>query len=88
MGHACRIARRGLTERYPIAGVKNPGGLATEPFGDELRDDAAVSPDQIAQLAHSFWEARGRIGGSAVEDWLRAERDLRGLSCEIFGGER
>jgi len=38
----------------------------------------AVSPDQdtIARLAHSFWEARGCMGGSPEEDWLRAEREL------------
>jgi hypothetical protein len=27
-------------------------------------------------LAYSYWEARGRAGGSALEDWLRAEREL------------
>ncbi len=31
---------------------------------------------EIAELAYSFWEARGRQHGSAVEDWLRAERLL------------
>jgi hypothetical protein len=38
---------------------------------------AAPSHDQIAALAYSFWEARGRQGGSQLEDWLRAERELR-----------
>ena len=33
---------------------------------------------QIAELAYAFWEARGRTGGSAVEDWLRAENELIG----------
>ena len=32
---------------------------------------------QIAELAYSYWEARGRQGGSAAEDWLRAERELK-----------
>jgi hypothetical protein len=27
-------------------------------------------------LAYAYWEARGCQGGSAVEDWLRAEREL------------
>jgi hypothetical protein len=36
-----------------------------------------VSKEEIAQLAYSYWEARGRPHGSAAEDWLRAERDLR-----------
>ena len=33
--------------------------------------------DEIARLAYSYWEARGRQGGAAWEDWLRAERELR-----------
>ncbi len=32
--------------------------------------------DEIARLAYSYWEARGGSGGSALEDWLRAEREL------------
>ena len=33
--------------------------------------------DEIAQLAYSYWEARGYQGGSSEEDWLRAEQELR-----------
>lgn len=38
----------------------------------------APSPtlDEIAQLAYSYWEARGYQGGSSEEDWLRAEQEL------------
>ena len=32
--------------------------------------------DEIAQLALSLYEARGRQGGHEVEDWLRAEQEL------------
>jgi len=32
---------------------------------------------EIAELAYALWEARGRQHGAAVEDWLRAERELR-----------
>ena len=38
----------------------------------------APSPDEIARLAYSYWEARGYAGGSSEEDWLRAEMELRG----------
>lgn len=39
----------------------------------------ALEPDvdQIARLAYSYWEARGGEGGSAEDDWFRAERELR-----------
>jgi hypothetical protein len=34
--------------------------------------------DEIAQLAYSYWEARGYQGGSSEDDWLRAEQELSG----------
>jgi hypothetical protein len=38
---------------------------------------AQISHDQIAQLAHRFWSERGGRHGYHLEDWYRAERDLR-----------
>ena len=32
--------------------------------------------EEIAKLAYSYWEARGCQHGLALEDWLRAEREL------------
>jgi hypothetical protein len=32
--------------------------------------------EEIAKLAYSYWEQRGCQGGSELEDWLRAEREL------------
>jgi len=37
------------------------------------------SSEVIAALAYGYWEARGRQGGSATEDWLCAEREYRKL---------
>jgi hypothetical protein len=31
----------------------------------------------IAQLAYTFWEARGRPWGSPDEDWFRAEQEIK-----------
>jgi hypothetical protein len=36
------------------------------------------SHDQVAQLAHKYWSERGCQHGHHVEDWLRAEHELRG----------
>jgi hypothetical protein len=33
---------------------------------------------KIARLAYEFWLARAFRGGSPAEDWLRAEREVRG----------
>ena len=43
---------------------------------DEPRRPRIPTHDEIARLAYSYWEARGRQHGSAAEDWLRAEREL------------
>jgi len=42
-------------------------------------DDEVSAPTQaaIADLAYSYWEARGGRGGSAWEDWFRAEEELK-----------
>ena len=39
-----------------------------------------ITHEAIAQLAYSFWDARGFQGGSPEQDWLRAEQELLKLS--------
>src|SRR5688572_617016 len=54
-----------------------------EPVVDPVMESPApiaVSHDAIARLAYSFWEARGRQGGSSDQDWLRAESELTKLA--------
>ena len=51
--------------------VTAPSSISAE----SPRTDPTV--DEIAQLAYSYWEARGYQGGTAEEDWLRAEQQLR-----------
>ncbi len=50
---------------------------AAESRPAELGAVCEPSRAEIAQLAYSYWEARGYQGGSPEEDWLRAESDLR-----------
>ena len=42
-----------------------------------VKQEITVDRDAVARLAYSYWEARGFVGGSPEEDWLRAERELR-----------
>jgi len=49
-----------------------------ESAGTIIEIDESPSHDEIAVLAYSYWDARGRQGGSAEEDWFQAERELRG----------
>jgi len=57
-----------VTERSESAIA--PSFAAAAPAPDPTFDD-------VAQLAYSYWEARGYQGGSSEEDWLRAEQELR-----------
>ena len=61
----------GVTETP--ADYRRPGVLEA---GAEAADH---TPEyrEIEGLAYSYWEARGRQGGSPEEDWLKAERELR-----------
>ena len=40
------------------------------------RQHRGVDYHRIANLAYSYWEARGRPFGSSEEDWLKAEVTL------------
>ncbi len=37
-----------------------------------------VSREEVAALAHRFWAERGYKHGNHIEDWFRAEQELRG----------
>ena len=39
---------------------------------------------EIAELAYQLYEARGRVDGRAVDDWLEAERQLRPDPIELI----
>lgn len=38
--------------------------------------EKTVTSEEIAKLAYSYWLERGCQGGSAHEDWIRAEQTL------------
>ncbi len=51
-------------------------GTRTEVMPDD-KPRVTSTDAAIAELAYSYWEARGYQGGSPQEDWLRAEQELR-----------
>lgn len=58
--------------------AKKASILTMEPNGS--RSSSSVGPvlhDQVAQLAHRYWAERGGLHGHDVEDWFRAEQELR-----------
>jgi hypothetical protein len=51
--------------------------MATESERDGARKEPALDREEVARLAYSYWEQRGRPQGGHEEDWLRAEAELR-----------
>ena len=78
--------RKPKTETKPKkVAAKTNGKLETKPNGklDNLTVmPSPVSPshDQIAALAHRYWAERGYQHGNDASDWLRAEKELRGMA--------
>jgi hypothetical protein len=50
--------------------------LAPSDLGKNIDRRLHPTHDEIAQLAYSLYESRGRQEGHQVEDWLSAERKL------------
>lgn len=62
-------------EPVPTATIGQPDALTG--FELMVAEHSAPGYEEIARLAYSYWEERGFQGGSALEDWLRAEREIR-----------
>jgi hypothetical protein len=64
-------------ERLGAENVLEVGGGAPPNLRSVAGGKSAPGQRAVAELAYSYWEQRGRPDGSALEDWLRAERDLQ-----------
>jgi hypothetical protein len=42
-----------------------------------VKAEIVISHEEIAKQAYFYWEARGCQGGDPVEDWARAEAELK-----------
>jgi len=69
------VSRTGTTRSKP---KKTP--MSTGDSSESVSSDSASSTEDIAKLAYALWEARGGNGGSAEEDWYRAEQEIRARS--------
>jgi len=73
-----------LESSQPFAEPDSPRAVEATPVeaaalqaANEGADSPQLNTEEIARLAYSYWEARGCQGGSADEDWFRAEKELR-----------
>ncbi len=62
----------------PRKAAANANGAAVSNGASAKVTEINISREQIAQLAHRFWNERGRQHGHHEEDWFRAEEMLRG----------
>jgi Protein of unknown function (DUF2934) len=59
-------------EKTPTVRVKRTRRVSDNPTPAPL----SVSEQEISKLAYQIYESRGRNGGSPLDDWLEAERQL------------
>ena len=66
------------TEREVASGALPATSSADAPVQGQTPSARSESGNvEIARLAYSYWEARGCTGGSAEEDWFRAEQEMK-----------
>jgi len=54
-----------------------PEPVPNQPMSDETRPNRAPTHEEISRRAYELWAKRGGAGGTAQDDWLRAEQELR-----------
>jgi len=74
--HLHKLASPAIGESAPANTGKTASTLHVEAKAAQGAPPVAIGHEQIAELAYSYWVERGYTGGSADEDWIRAERTL------------
>jgi hypothetical protein len=69
-------ARAAKPKTPRVKAAKHSKAVTTEPVVVHI-DIQTDSREAIAQIAYSYWEARGRGHGGHLEDWVRAEHEYR-----------
>jgi hypothetical protein len=63
------------TEKAPTATLKRTRRTTAQ--RDTDTPETGVSELEISRLAYEIYEQRGRTDGAQLDDWLRAEQQLR-----------
>jgi hypothetical protein len=73
------MPRKPTSEEKPKPRLRRPkkASLPAETAAVPVTAKPALDQAEIARLAHSYWLERGCKGGSAEEDWHRAEQALK-----------
>lgn len=81
MAETVKKTRTTTAKPRKAAAKKSGNGAAADPSLENhhsVPQERSVSHDDVARLAHSYWQQRGGHHGNHVDDWFRAERELRG----------
>lgn len=71
--------KKTTTRKKTSASASAPTSIASKrKVGPTAEEAKSVTHEEIARLAHRFWNERGRQHGHDAEDWLRAEQTLLG----------
>jgi hypothetical protein len=81
-----KAARKGIELVAKVEAPKKAKAAAKKPNGKVAKQESAVSisepktvsQETIEQVAYQIWVERGFQHGHALEDWIRAERELLG----------
>lgn len=69
------------TATHPAkASVPKAPARSTDPPTPDMGGDA--KDEFVRQAAYYYYEARGRIGGNELDDWLRAEAEFERMRAE------
>ncbi len=71
-----KAAPRVKAAKHRTAPVSTSPAEESQPVARE-NAPAENTYETIAAVAYSYWESRGYQGGDALEDWFRAENELR-----------
>jgi hypothetical protein len=69
------------TAAKPRKATNSGNGASADPMVPNHRGaqkQHSLAHDEVARLAHSYWQQRGGQHGHHMEDWFRAEQELRG----------
>ena len=67
--------RKSKTPKSVVGVTADPAAPMAEQ--NEVSNVPEPKTEEVARIAYSYWESRAGEGGSAEEDWLRAEQELR-----------
>ena len=81
------MPRKPTSEEKPKPRLRRPkkASLPAETAAVPVTAQPALDQAEVARLAHSYWLERGGQGGSAEEDWHRAEQALKARAASNQG---